>query len=254
MMGSPSSGRSTYGPNGRARDVGTRCWPVVRSIGGALWDHFRLAGRLWDDSELVGGKDVCIRNVADIGPVEEIGVVTNLEVRAALFRDLGEAWDSLAVTWSVGEIVMSVVIMWSSPTRESITYPKMPAGRRATVSKPSVPLAARTDEFLGFCLGLVVGIERLFGKRNSLVNVDEVLAVEDHTSGASVYEFGNFVFLSGGNDGLGAVYVYLPVECWVLKTGSRRSSMDDTCCTTLRINKKRLRNKGGICAKMWVLF
>ena len=65
--------------------------------------------------ELVGCKDVRIRNVADICPVEEVGVVTNLEVRAALFEDLGEARDSLAVTWSVGEIVLSVVIMWSTP-------------------------------------------------------------------------------------------------------------------------------------------
>jgi hypothetical protein len=46
-------------------------------------DHFRRAGRLRD--ELVGCEDVCIRNVADIGPVKEVGVVTDLEVRAALF-------------------------------------------------------------------------------------------------------------------------------------------------------------------------
>jgi hypothetical protein len=88
---------------------------------------------------------VSICNVADICPVEQVGVVTNLEVRAAFFEDLGEARDSLAVTWSVDKIVLSVVIMRSSPPRELPTYPKMPAGRRATVSKPSVPLAARTS-------------------------------------------------------------------------------------------------------------
>jgi hypothetical protein len=34
MMASAFSGRSTYGPNGRAEDVGTRCWPVLRLIDG----------------------------------------------------------------------------------------------------------------------------------------------------------------------------------------------------------------------------
>ncbi len=34
MMASAFSGRSTYGPNGRAEDVGTRRWPVVRSMDG----------------------------------------------------------------------------------------------------------------------------------------------------------------------------------------------------------------------------
>jgi hypothetical protein len=53
------------------------------------------------------------------------------------------------------------------------------------------------------------------------------------------------IFLSGGNDGLGAIYVYLPVECWVLKTGSWRSSVDDTRCTALRIKKRPLRKKWG---------
>jgi hypothetical protein len=34
MMASAFSGGSTYGPNGLAEDVGTRCWPVVRSMDG----------------------------------------------------------------------------------------------------------------------------------------------------------------------------------------------------------------------------
>jgi len=55
--------------------------------------------------ELVGCEDVGVCNVADIGPVEEVSVVTNLEVRAALLEDLGKARNCLAVTWSVGEIV-----------------------------------------------------------------------------------------------------------------------------------------------------
>jgi hypothetical protein len=76
------------------------------------------------------------------------------------------------------------------------------------------------DELLGFCLGFVVGIEWLFRKRYTLVDVDEIMAVEDHTGRAGVNEFWNIVFLGGGNDSLGTVNVYLPVEGWVLKTSS----------------------------------
>ena len=101
-------------------------------------DHFRRAGRLRD--ELISCEEMSIDNVADIGPVEEVGVVANLEVSAALFEDAGEVWDVLAVTRSGGEIVNAVI-----PSPGVATYPKMPAGRRATVSKPSVPLAASTS-------------------------------------------------------------------------------------------------------------
>jgi hypothetical protein len=73
------------------------------------------------------------------------------------------------------------------------------------------------DEFFGFCLGFVVGIEWLFRKRYALVDVDEILAVEDHTSRASINELWNFIFLGRSDDGLGTVYVYLPVEGRVLK-------------------------------------
>jgi hypothetical protein len=76
------------------------------------------------------------------------------------------------------------------------------------------------DELLGFCLGFVVSIERLFRKRYALVDIDEILAIEDHTSRAGVNEFWNIVFLGGTNDSLGTVYVDLPVEGWVLKASS----------------------------------
>lgn len=76
------------------------------------------------------------------------------------------------------------------------------------------------DEFLGFCLGFVVSIEWLFRKRYALVDVDEILAVEDHTSRAGVNELWNFIFLGSSDDGLSTVYVYLPVEGWVLKASS----------------------------------
>jgi len=78
----------------------------------------------------------------------------------------------------------------------------------------------REDKLLSLCLGLVVGIEWLFGERHSLVNIDEILTVEDHTSGTSIDELWNFVFLGSGNDSLGTVYVYLPIECGVLNTRS----------------------------------
>jgi hypothetical protein len=35
---------------------------------------------------------VSIRNIADVSPVEEVGVVADLEVGAALFEDLGIFW------------------------------------------------------------------------------------------------------------------------------------------------------------------
>jgi hypothetical protein len=47
---------------------------------------------------------VGIRNVADVGPVEEVLVVTDLEVGTALFEDFGKAWDCLPVTWTEGGI------------------------------------------------------------------------------------------------------------------------------------------------------
>jgi hypothetical protein len=74
------------------------------------------------------------------------------------------------------------------------------------------------DGLLGLGLGFVVSVERFIRKRDALVNMDKILAIEDHTGRTGVYEFWNFIFLGGGNDNLGTVYVYLPVEGWVLKT------------------------------------
>ena len=47
-----------------------------------------------------------IRNVADIGPIEEVSVVAYLEVGTALFEDFGEARDRLPVTWTNGKMSM----------------------------------------------------------------------------------------------------------------------------------------------------
>jgi hypothetical protein len=41
-----------------------------------------------------------MRNIADVSPVEEVGVVADLEMSAALIEDLGEAQDHLPVTWT----------------------------------------------------------------------------------------------------------------------------------------------------------
>jgi hypothetical protein len=76
------------------------------------------------------------------------------------------------------------------------------------------------DSLLGLCLGFVVGIERLIRKWDALVDIDKIMAIEDHTGRTSVNKFRNLIFLGGSNDSLGTVYVYLPVEGWVLKTGS----------------------------------
>ena len=73
--------------------------------------------------------------------------------------------------------------------------------------------------------------------------MDEILAVEDHTGRAGVNELWNIVFLGGSNDSLGAIYVYLPVEGWVLKTSSWRRCVDNARCATLgeeeTLRKKR---------------
>ena len=63
--------------------------------------------------------------------------------------------------------------------------------------------------------------------------MDEILAVEDHTGRAGVNELWNIVFLGGSNDSLGAIYVYLPVEGWVLKTSSWRRCVDNARCAAL---------------------
>jgi hypothetical protein len=89
------------------------------------------------------------------------------------------------------------------------------------------------DKLFGFCLRFVVGIERLFGNRHTLINVNEILAVEDHTGRAGVNELWDVVLLGGINDSLGAIYVYLPVEGWVLNIMSWRRCVDNARCTTL---------------------
>ena len=61
-------------------------------------DFFGCARRLRD--ELVGGKDVGMGNVADVSPVEKVGVIANLEVRPALLEDFGETRHRLPVPFT----------------------------------------------------------------------------------------------------------------------------------------------------------
>jgi hypothetical protein len=88
-------------------------------------------------------------------------------------------------------------------------------------SQKAVSSIGGEDGLLALCLGFVVGIERLIRKWDALVDMDEILAIEDHTGRTGVYKFRNIIFLGGGNDSLGTVHVYLPVESWVLKTSGR---------------------------------
>jgi len=85
----------------------------------------------------------------------------------------------------------------------------------------TVSSVGREDKLLGLGLGFVVSVERLFGERYALIGIDEVLAVEDHTSRAGVDKFCNLVFLGSANDGLGTIYVYLPVKGRVLEASGR---------------------------------
>jgi hypothetical protein len=82
----------------------------------------------------------------------------------------------------------------------------------------TVSSVGREDKFLGLGLGFVVSVKRLFGGRHALIGIDEVLTVEDYASGAGVDKFRNLVFLGSGNDGLGAIYVYLPIEGRILES------------------------------------
>ena len=106
--------------------------------------------------------------------------------------------------------------------------------------KKAVSSIGGEDDLLGLCLGFVVGIERFIRKWDALVDIHKILAIEDHTGRTGVNKFRNFIFLGGSNDSLGAVYVYLPVEGWVLKASSWRSCVDDARCAALE-NKGILR-------------
>ena len=88
-------------------------------------------------------------------------------------------------------------------------------------SQEAVSSIGGEDGLLCLCLGFVVGIERFIRKWDALVDMDEILAIEDYTGRTGVYKFWNIIFLGGGNDSLGTVHVYLPVEGRVLKTSGR---------------------------------
>jgi hypothetical protein len=109
-------------------------------------------------------------------------------------------------------------------------------------SQQAVSSIGGEDSLLGLCLGFVVGIERFIRKWDALIDIDEILAIEDHTGRTGVYEFRNIMFLGGGNDSLGTVHVYLPVEGRVLKTSSWRSCVNDARCAALE-NKGILRGE-----------
>ena len=154
-----------------------------------------------------------MRNIADVSPVEEVGVVADLEMSAALIEDLGEAQDHLPVAWTDDGMSMC-----SAPPGEKDS-PKNACGAKGD-SQETVSSIGGEDGLLRLCLGFVVGIERLIREWDALVDMNKIPAIEDHTGRTGVNKFRNFIFLGGSNDRLGTVYVYLPVEGWILKTSS----------------------------------
>ena len=68
------------------------------------------------------------------------------------------------------------------------------------------------DELLGLCFGFIISIEWLIRKWYAFIDMDDILAIEDHTGRTGINKFRKFVFLGGSNNSLGTVYVYLPVE------------------------------------------
>jgi len=108
-------------------------------------------------------------------------------------------------------------VQWTPPGEK--VSPKNACGAKGD-SQEAVSSIGGEDSLLGLRLGFVVGIERFIRKRDALVDMDKILAIEDHTGRTGVNEFRNFIFLGGSDDCLGTVYVYLPVQGWVLKTSS----------------------------------
>jgi len=156
---------------------------------------------------------VGIRNIADVSPVEEVGIVADLEVGTTLFEDLGEARDCLPITWTDDGVSMC-----SGPPGKSDS-PKNARGTKGD-GQEAVGSIGSEDELLGLCLGFVVGIEWFIGILDALVDMDKILTIEDHTGRAGVNKFRNFVFLGSINDSLGTVYIYFPVKSRVLKTSN----------------------------------
>jgi len=108
--------------------------------------------------------------------------------------------------------------MCSAPPGEKDS-PKNACGAKGD-SQETVSSIGGEDGLLRLCLGFVVGIERLIREWDALVDMNKIPAIEDHTGRTGVNKFRNFIFLGGSNDRLGTVYVYLPVEGWILKTSS----------------------------------
>ena len=110
-----------------------------RSVEG-FGDFFGCARRPQD--ELVSGKDVGVGNVANVSPVEKVGVIADLEVSLALLEDFGKANYRLPIPFTFDW--RDVRLLYIGRLR-AMAHPNIPAGRRATVSRPSTPLAAMTS-------------------------------------------------------------------------------------------------------------
>ncbi len=156
-----------------------------------------------------------IGNVADVSPVEKVGVIADLEVRSALLEDFGKARHRLPVPWTFGEM-SGCYESAKLPGRDD---PPENARRAKSDSQQTIDSVGRNDQLFCFCLGFVVGIQGLLGQRNAFVDVDQVLAIEDNTRRASVDEFWNLVILGCGNDRPGTVHIDFPVEGRILETG-----------------------------------
>jgi hypothetical protein len=106
-----------------------------------------------------------MRNIADISPVEKVGIVTDLEMSAALMEDLSEAPDHLPVTWTDDGMSMRSVPPGGKDS------PKNACGAKGD-SQEAVSSIGGEDGLLGLCLGFVVGIERLIRNWDALVDMD----------------------------------------------------------------------------------
>lgn len=187
----------------------------------------------WLRDELVGRKDVGIGNVAHVGPVEKVGVIADLEMGPAFLEDFGKARYCLPVPWTcdwrVSGSAVDLSVGLNSPEN---------ARRAKSDGKQAINSVGCKDQLFRFCFRFVVRIHGLVGQRNAFVDVNQVLAIEDHTRRASVDEFWNLVFLGRGNDCLRTVYIDFPVEGRILDTGGGRSCVDDTGRATLEERKK----------------
>jgi hypothetical protein len=99
---------------------------------------------------------------------------------------------------------------------------------RAERDGEETALAVRLEnEGLSLCLALVVRVEGALGRREALVDVREVAAVEDEAGGARVHELAHALGDGGVDDCARAVDVHAPVESIVLDAVRRRRGVND---------------------------